>query len=142
MKVSATEAEYMELTGAKKDGSCAKVEVPNGISLQRGCCDFYSPESGQTTEFRCGVCEYHMNLKQDADADDFNSPSSDDTTSTPSFPTYSRATNLTGAHIGTPFLQSMKQAMTKAKLMPRSKAVSAAIAKSARARPGTYRFGK
>lgn len=57
-KIPSAQAGYMELTGAKKDGDCEKVEVAGGISKDRGCCNKFHPESRQTTTFNCGTCEY------------------------------------------------------------------------------------
>lgn len=56
-KIPAAHAGYMELGGAKKDAECAIVDVPGGISKERGCCDLYDPERG-ADEFRCGECIY------------------------------------------------------------------------------------
>jgi hypothetical protein len=56
---SAKAAGYMELTGAVKDADCRKVKVSGGVSESLGCCNYYEPESKDTKEFRCGVCEYH-----------------------------------------------------------------------------------
>ena len=58
-RISAKEAEYMELSGARKDGDCSKVEVSGGVSLELGCCDYFEPETKATKHFRCGDCEYH-----------------------------------------------------------------------------------
>lgn len=57
-RMSSAKADYTELTGAKKDGGCAKVEVAGGVSKQRGCCNAFSAQSNKTTEFRCGTCSY------------------------------------------------------------------------------------
>lgn len=56
-RVSAAEAEYMELSGAKKDADCREVEVKGGVSSKLGCCDKFKPTQG-TQEFRCGTCQY------------------------------------------------------------------------------------
>ena len=48
----------MELSGAKKDADCEKVEVANGISMQLGCCNEYQPHSAKVQQFRCGMCKY------------------------------------------------------------------------------------
>ena len=48
----------MELTGARKDGDCKKVEVEGGVSKERGCCNYYMPELKTAITFKCGVCEY------------------------------------------------------------------------------------
>ncbi len=56
-KVSAQTAGYMELEGAHKDGECELVDVPAGVSGERGCCNLFAPDSG-ATQFRCGECEH------------------------------------------------------------------------------------
>ena len=58
--MTARAADYMELKGAQKDADCEKVDVPGGISLERGCCNEYEPQAESVTQFRCGVCEYHI----------------------------------------------------------------------------------
>lgn len=62
-KIPSAEAGYMELTGARKDGGCSKVEVAGGVSLERGCCNEYKPEKPTTARFDCGNCEYHERIK-------------------------------------------------------------------------------
>jgi len=57
-KLSSKAADYMELTGAKKDGDCSKVAVKGGVSKERGCCNYYQPRNHQVIAFKCGVCEY------------------------------------------------------------------------------------
>ena len=57
-RISGAKAAYMELKGAKKDGDCSKVEVPGGISRDRGCCNLYSPQKDDTTVFDCGHCHH------------------------------------------------------------------------------------
>lgn len=57
-KFTAKEVDYMELVGAKKDGECSIVDVPGGISFERGCCNEFERESRYTTKFSCGTCEY------------------------------------------------------------------------------------
>ena len=57
-RLTAAQAGYMELSGAKKDGDCRKVAVEGGISQELGCCNEFQPESGETQRFRCGDCEY------------------------------------------------------------------------------------
>lgn len=59
-RISAKEAGYMELVGAKKDGDCEKVAVKGGISLERGCCNEFQREAVLTTKFSCGTCEYKL----------------------------------------------------------------------------------
>jgi hypothetical protein len=50
-------AGYMELEGASKDAECAIVQVKNGISRDRGCCNLFDPSKGVAV-FSCGTCEY------------------------------------------------------------------------------------
>jgi hypothetical protein len=57
-RISAEEAEYMELAGARKDGDCSKVNVPRGVSRSFGCCDKFQPMFKGTKKFSCGTCEY------------------------------------------------------------------------------------
>ncbi len=57
-RMSAKEAGYMTLIGAKPDGDCSKVNVPSGVSLERGCCNLFSRESRHTTKFSCGTCSF------------------------------------------------------------------------------------
>jgi hypothetical protein len=56
-RVSDRAAGYMELEGATKDADCEIVEVKNGISSERGCCNLYDPLKG-ADKFDCGHCEY------------------------------------------------------------------------------------
>lgn len=53
----------MELEGAIKDADCAMVEVKNGISSDRGCCDVWDPIKGADA-FKCGTCEYIVRKKE------------------------------------------------------------------------------
>lgn len=55
-RLTAAQAGYMELTGAKKDGDCHKVYVEDGISKKLGCCNEFNPQSSMTNRFRCGDC--------------------------------------------------------------------------------------
>lgn len=55
--VSAEQAGYMELDGAKKDASCDIVNVEGGVSSERGCCNLFDPEKG-VKRFNCGSCEH------------------------------------------------------------------------------------
>ena len=57
-RLSAAQAGYMELVGAKKDAECAKVRVTGGVSKELGCCNYFEPEAQSVTQFRCGTCEY------------------------------------------------------------------------------------
>lgn len=56
-RITAGSAGYMELEGATKDAECEIVEVKNGVSSKRGCCNLYDPIKG-ADEFRCGECSY------------------------------------------------------------------------------------
>lgn len=56
-KLTAEYAGYMELEKANKDGSCSIVNVPGGISKERGCCNVYTPKAGATA-FGCGMCKF------------------------------------------------------------------------------------
>lgn len=56
-KVNADAAGYMELEGAVKDASCELVDVPKGVSSERGCCNLFDPKKG-VERFSCGTCEY------------------------------------------------------------------------------------
>jgi broad specificity phosphatase PhoE len=60
-RVSGPAAGYMELDGAKKDSDCRIVEVPDGVSTKRGCCNLYHPVDG-ADEFRCGECTFLTDL--------------------------------------------------------------------------------
>lgn len=57
-RIPASKAGYMELAGAVKDADCSKVEVPGGVSRDRGCCNEFHPERKSVTAFRCGTCRY------------------------------------------------------------------------------------
>jgi hypothetical protein len=57
-RVSAEEADYMELSGAEKDADCEKVEVDGGVSSALGCCNLFEPAEASTKKFSCGTCEY------------------------------------------------------------------------------------
>jgi hypothetical protein len=57
-RIPSAQAGYMELSGAKKDGDCRKVEVAGGISRELGCCNEFQPAKKDTQQFRCGNCEY------------------------------------------------------------------------------------
>lgn len=57
-RVSAQQAGYLELPGAKKDGDCRTVEVEGGISKDLGCCNQFGWNSKTEKKFSCGTCEY------------------------------------------------------------------------------------
>jgi len=57
-KVPEAQAGYMELAGAQKDGECQKVDVQGGVSLDKGCCNFFEPQDESTDQFKCGECKY------------------------------------------------------------------------------------
>lgn len=63
-KLSSSEADYMELSGAKKDADCSKVEVKGGISSRLGCCNEFEPNKG-VDSFKCGSCEYRVTAAKD-----------------------------------------------------------------------------
>jgi hypothetical protein len=77
-----------------------------------------------------------MNLKQEFDADAFNEPATTDETATPAFPSYQRPAQ------GVPAQSPLKNSLAVRKVKIRSADLAAAISKSKRARPGTYRFGR
>lgn len=64
-RISAKQAEYMELQGAQKDNDCEEVRVQGGVSSQLGCCDKFKPRDPAVQQFRCGTCKY---LKYAVDA--------------------------------------------------------------------------
>jgi len=57
-KIPSAEAGYMELSGAKKDAQCVKVEVAGGVSRELGCCNKFEPANRSVDRFNCGHCEY------------------------------------------------------------------------------------
>jgi len=57
-KLTVLQAGYMELEGAEKDAGCSKVDVPDGVSKGKGCCNLFEPEDSQVAQFKCGNCEY------------------------------------------------------------------------------------
>ncbi len=57
-RMSAKQADYEELQSARKDGECTLVEVPGGISKEKGCCAEWERVSQNVKEFRCGTCTY------------------------------------------------------------------------------------
>lgn len=58
IRITAQEAGYLELPGAKKDSDCSVVEVSGGVSSQRGCCNSYAWRSRNPKNFSCGECKY------------------------------------------------------------------------------------
>jgi len=60
-RMSAEQAGYMELQGARKDADCRKVNVPGGVSKELGCCNEFEPQDDSVQEFECGQCEYLVN---------------------------------------------------------------------------------
>lgn len=56
VRINERAAGYMELRGAVKDGECSVVEVPDGISRDRGCCNNFWPPTAK--KFTCGTCVY------------------------------------------------------------------------------------
>jgi hypothetical protein len=63
-RISAKAAGYMELAGAVKDAQCRIVHVEGGVSKQRGCCNLFDPESDAVKQFRCGNCEYLVQIHE------------------------------------------------------------------------------
>jgi hypothetical protein len=57
-RISESEAGYLELPGATKDGDCNVVEVQGGISKGRGCCNSFKWASEDVEGFKCGECKY------------------------------------------------------------------------------------
>lgn len=57
-KLPEAQAGYMELQGATKDGDCSKVDVQGGVSLDKGCCNYFEPQDATTDAFSCGNCKY------------------------------------------------------------------------------------
>jgi hypothetical protein len=57
-RMTAEQAGYMELSGAKKDADCVKVSVASGVSSELGCCNLFEPQFDGTQRFNCGNCEY------------------------------------------------------------------------------------
>lgn len=70
-RVSAEQAGYMELDDAQKDADCETVNVPGGVSSDRGCCNLFDPNQG-VQAFNCGNCEHvkEQSAQGDNDADD------------------------------------------------------------------------
>lgn len=58
MNLTAQQAGYMELPGAKKDAGCKKVDVKGGVSTHLGCCNEFELRTGAEKRFRCGTCTY------------------------------------------------------------------------------------
>jgi hypothetical protein len=56
-KYTESEAGYLELPGAVKDGDCKIVYVEGGISKDLGCCNGVRPVKGAKA-FKCGLCEF------------------------------------------------------------------------------------
>ena len=61
-RLTAKAAGYMELEGARKTAECRLVSVPGGVSKQLGCCNKFEPESKAVKSFRCGNCEYVVEI--------------------------------------------------------------------------------
>ena len=56
-QASAQEAGYVELPGAKKDAQCDIVNVPGGVSSEKGCCNLYKQQPN-AQGFSCGQCTH------------------------------------------------------------------------------------
>lgn len=79
----------------------------------------------------------------DPDADSFNEPGNDDTTSAPSFPQLPNRGNRPMAGESSPILSRLKQMASLKQKPPRSpKALASAINRSRRARQSSYRYGQ
>lgn len=59
-------AGYMELEGAQKSGDCDLVQVEDGVSGEKGCCNLFDPQSG-ASEFECAQC-LHFQGQSPSDA--------------------------------------------------------------------------
>lgn len=57
-RISAEDADYMELPGAMKDADCSKVEVDGGVSSELGCCNYFELAKNANKKFSCGTCTY------------------------------------------------------------------------------------
>ena len=57
---TSAEAKYEELEGAHKDADCSEVNVPGGISLEKGCCAEWKRESRYVQKFICGTCQFQL----------------------------------------------------------------------------------
>lgn len=57
-RISAEAADYMELGSAKKDGYCNIVNVEDGVSGKRGCCNYFDPKVG-ASKFNCKSCGHY-----------------------------------------------------------------------------------
>ena len=65
-RMTAEQAGYMELEGAKKDGDCHKVNVSGGVSLELGCCNEFEPKAPTVKRFQCEGCKYHKDKSMGA----------------------------------------------------------------------------
>lgn len=63
-RMSAEQADYMELDGALKDADCEKVEVDGGVSKDLGCCNEFDPEH-DAQKFSCGTCTFLLDSRHD-----------------------------------------------------------------------------
>ena len=57
-KIPESQAGYMELEGAVKDGGCRKVNVAGGVSKELGCCNYFVPANQKVKRFHCKDCEF------------------------------------------------------------------------------------
>jgi hypothetical protein len=66
MPIPERQAGYLELSGARKDSECRKVDVKGGVSKQRGCCDYFEPTKPSVDGFRCGTCGHVVSKSKGA----------------------------------------------------------------------------
>ena len=71
-RINERAAGYMELEGAKKDGECSVVEVPDGISKDKGCCNNFWPPTAK--KFSCGTCVYVEDAGSEYEQEDGKRP--------------------------------------------------------------------
>lgn len=72
VRINERAAGYMELEGAKKDGECSVVEVPDGISRDKGCCNNFWPPTAK--KFSCGTCVYVEDAGSEYEQEDGKRP--------------------------------------------------------------------
>ena len=74
LRITAAQAGYLELPGAVKDGDCEIVEVEDGISKDRGCCNSYGWRSRNPKSFSCGECKYLADSEEYSEQEDGKRP--------------------------------------------------------------------
>lgn len=65
-KMTPQEAGYLELPGAQKDAQCDIVDVPGGVSSQKGCCNSFRAQP-DAQGFNCGSCT-HLGTQEEEDS--------------------------------------------------------------------------